>query len=144
MAFISKFHKVIYLFGAYSLGKPFYDFMEHYCNNYHRGLKLNISNEQRIQSTWNPSGNKWAIITGGSEGIGRSFALDLAKSGFNILIASRTLSKLQKVEKELKETNPNIKVKCVPIDLANTIDYSTITKDTEVMDNLGILVNNAG
>lgn len=84
------------------------------------------------------------MVTGGSEGIGRCFALDLAKSGFNILIASRTLSKLQNVEQELKDVNPSIKVKCIPIDLANTTDYSDITHDKEVIDNLGILVNNAG
>ena len=32
----------------------------------------------------------------------------------------------------------------VPIDLANESDYSAITADKEVADNLGIVVNNAG
>ena len=32
----------------------------------------------------------------------------------------------------------------VPIDLANERDYSAITADKEVAENLGIVVNNAG
>ena len=35
-------------------------------------------------------------------------------------------------------------MKIVPIDLSNTIDYSPITSDKEVMSNLGVVVNNAG
>jgi short-subunit dehydrogenase len=40
--------------------------------------------------------------------------------------------------------NPELKVKVVPIDLAKATDYSPITGDREVMENLGVLVNNAG
>ena len=36
----------------------------------------------------------WAIVTGASEGIGREFALQLAKKGFNVLIMSRSKDKL--------------------------------------------------
>jgi short-subunit dehydrogenase len=79
---MGKIKKYIYLVGAYQLGKPLYDFMEHYCNNEHRGKKEGISNEERIRSLYNPSGNKTAIVTGASEGIGRCISLDLAKSGF--------------------------------------------------------------
>jgi hypothetical protein len=45
MTIISKFHKAIYLLGGYQLGKPFYDYMEHHCNNEFKGKKQNISNE---------------------------------------------------------------------------------------------------
>jgi short-subunit dehydrogenase len=58
------------------------------------------------------------------------------------MIASRSTEKLEKVKGELNDSNPNIKVKVVAIDL--TKNYDAITSDTEVMQNLGILVNNAG
>ena len=38
--------------------------------------------------------NSWAVITGGSDGIGRAAAMYLAREGFNIVLISRTLSKL--------------------------------------------------
>jgi 17beta-estradiol 17-dehydrogenase / very-long-chain 3-oxoacyl-CoA reductase len=47
----------------------------------------------------------WVLVTGASEGtfsyesgIGREFALEFAREGFNILILARTESKLQKVK----------------------------------------------
>ena len=82
-------------------------------------------------------------MTGASEGIGRCYALDLARSGFNLVLASRSQEKLEKVKSEIAAINHNLKVKVVPIDLTGS-DYSAITSDQEVADNLGILVNNAG
>jgi len=84
------------------------------------------------------------VVTGSSEGIGRCYALDLARSGFNIVLASRSQDKLEKVQREIAGINHNLKVKVVPIDLANAADYSAITADKEVSDNLGIVINNAG
>jgi 17beta-estradiol 17-dehydrogenase / very-long-chain 3-oxoacyl-CoA reductase len=34
--------------------------------------------------------NEWALVTGASEGIGEEYALQLAKSGFNLVLISRT------------------------------------------------------
>lgn len=68
----------------------------------------------------------------------------MAKSDFNLVLASRSQSKLDKVKTEIGIDHPNIKIKTVPIDLGKTIDYSSITSDKEVMQNLGMIVNNAG
>ena len=38
--------------------------------------------------------NNWAVITGGSEGIGLGFAQELSLKGFNICIISRNINKL--------------------------------------------------
>jgi len=47
-----------------------------------------------------------AVVTGASDGIGKSFAKQLAKRGFNILLISRTESKLKAVADEItKETS---------------------------------------
>ncbi len=41
------------------------------------------------------------VVTGASDGIGRAYALELAKNGFNVLLISRTKSKLEEVAKEI-------------------------------------------
>ena len=83
------------------------------------------------------------MITGASEGIGRAFALDLSRAGFNIMIASRSAEKLQNVSSEIKTISQNSKVEIVPIDLSKN-NYEAITSNSEVMSNLAIVVNNAG
>ena len=60
--------------------------------------------------------NSWAVITGGSDGIGQEMARRFAKQGFNIAIISRTLSKLQSFEKELQQLNPKIKTRMIQAD----------------------------
>ena len=141
---MGKVTKLIYLTGAYTLGHPLYVFGNHYYNNYRREEDTGLKTHLRIQQTYNSTNDKWAIVTGASEGIGKSFAIDLAQSGFNVVLASRSKDKLEKVRKEILDINPQAKVKVVPIDLASTTDYGAITSDEEVMSNLGIIVNNAG
>jgi 17beta-estradiol 17-dehydrogenase / very-long-chain 3-oxoacyl-CoA reductase len=40
-------------------------------------------------------------VTGASDGIGKAYAIQLAKAGFNVMLISRTESKLQAVAKEI-------------------------------------------
>ena len=40
-------------------------------------------------------GNSWAVVTGGSDGIGLAISKKLAREGFNICIVSRTQSKIE-------------------------------------------------
>ncbi|KAK2873524.1 3-dehydrosphinganine reductase [Arthroderma sp. PD_2] len=42
------------------------------------------------------------LITGGSEGMGRSVAIELSQKGANVVIASRTVSKLEAALKDIK------------------------------------------
>ena len=44
-----------------------------------------------------------ALITGGGTGIGRGIALEFAKEGADVVIASRNMANLEKVVKEIKE-----------------------------------------
>jgi len=46
----------------------------------------------------------WALVTGATDGIGLEFCKQLAKDGFNIVLVSRTESKLHDVvERDLKQ-----------------------------------------
>ena len=46
---------------------------------------------------------KYAVVTGGSHGIGRSIALALAEEGVNVAICARHKKNLEKVSKEIKK-----------------------------------------
>jgi hypothetical protein len=43
------------------------------------------------------------VITGATDGIGREFALQLAKAGFGVVLVSRNPEKLQKLANEISE-----------------------------------------
>ena len=43
----------------------------------------------------------WAVITGATDGLGKQFAINLAKLKFNIVLVSRTPEKLAKVAEEI-------------------------------------------
>ena len=86
--------------------------------------------------------NKVVLITGASRGIGQAAALELARSGADLAIASRKLPDLEKVAEEIKKTGR----KCLPISAhaGRTEDINNLVKG--VLDEFGkidVLVNNA-
>ena len=50
----------------------------------------------------------WALVTGASDGIGAEYCRQLASDGFNIVLVSRTLSKLKAVEAEIKAISTKV------------------------------------
>ena len=42
----------------------------------------------------------WAVVTGASDGIGAEYCYHLAKQGFNLVLISRTKSKLESVYRQ--------------------------------------------
>ena len=54
-----------------------------------------------------------AVVTGASDGIGAAFCEELARIGFNVALVSRTLSKMESVEKLCKIANPKIQTRIV-------------------------------
>ena len=57
----------------------------------------------------------WAFVTGATDGLGRAFCDELASRGFNIILVSRNLEKLRKVENEIKQ-NFNVETKIIEFD----------------------------
>lgn len=86
---------------------------------------------------------KWAVVTGSTDGIGKSYAKELAKKGMNIVLISRNLEKLQKVAGEIK-TQYGVETHVVQADFSSGRPiYSNISKHLKDKD-IGVLVNNVG
>lgn len=71
----------------------------------------------------------------------------MGDNGCNLLLISRTDSKLQNLASQIRVKNPSIQIKTVAVDLANReIDtndlFKDIEKSLEVPEPIGILVNN--
>jgi len=90
-------------------------------------------------------GSAWAVVTGASDGIGRVFALELAKKGFNLILISRTMSKIEAVSSEI-ESKYGVKTKGLAVDFASPDKsyYQTISDTITHTGPIGILVNNVG
>lgn len=85
----------------------------------------------------------WAVITGATDGIGKSYAKALAKKGLNVVLVSRSLSKLEAVAKEIAEAH-NVETKIIDVDFTGGQEiYTKIQKNIEGLD-IGVLVNNVG
>ena len=90
--------------------------------------------------------NSWAIVTGATDGIGWGFCIELAKRGFNIVLVSRTESKLIERKEELLKLWPKIKARVVVFDSSEKYtqkDYEDMFKSLEDLDISGV-VNNVG
>lgn len=90
------------------------------------------------------STNKNAIITGGSRGIGRAIALELAQNGVNIaLIYGVNKPTAEKTAKEIAALN--VKVAAYQCDVSSfTETKNTVEHIIHEFDHIDILVNNAG
>ncbi|XP_063600113.1 hydroxysteroid dehydrogenase-like protein 1 [Penaeus indicus] len=86
---------------------------------------------------------KWAVVTGSTDGIGKSYAKELAKKGMNIVLVARNMEKLQKVAEEIR-SKTGVQTDIVQADFAlGRPIYDNIAKQLKGKD-IGILVNNVG
>ena len=84
----------------------------------------------------------WALVTGASTGIGRSFSEQLAQQGLNLVAVARNQSKLEILKNDL-EAKYDIQVRIISEDLSKPEASSDIAKQTVDID-IGLLVANAG
>lgn len=87
----------------------------------------------------------WAVVTGASDGLGKEFATQLASKGFNLVLVSRTQSKLEALAKELEGKFANLQTKVLAMDFSadNNTDYERLAELVKDLD-VGILINNVG
>jgi NAD(P)-dependent dehydrogenase (short-subunit alcohol dehydrogenase family) len=84
-----------------------------------------------------------ALITGASEGIGRSLAQGLAEAGAEVILASRREEKLIEVKREVEQAGRRAEV--FVLDVCKTSDIQSLK--SFILDRFGrldVLVNNAG
>jgi len=85
----------------------------------------------------------WALVTGASDGIGKSVCQAFAQKGFNVILHGRNQEKLNVVKDELQAACPDRKFEIVVADATQgslAPEVASAVKDKHVT----ILVNNAG
>lgn len=84
------------------------------------------------------------MITGASDGIGKEFALQLARKGLNILLISRTRSKLEDLAHDIAAAH-KVDTRIIAMDFSanQDSDYAKIEDMVSSLD-VAILVNNVG
>jgi NAD(P)-dependent dehydrogenase (short-subunit alcohol dehydrogenase family) len=96
-----------------------------------------------MSATWFDLTGRVAVVTGGSKGLGRTFAGALARAGASVAITSRTQTDLDQVAAELREHGHQV----LGVRSDVTDEESIRTMVQQVIDRFGqidILVNNAG
>jgi 17beta-estradiol 17-dehydrogenase / very-long-chain 3-oxoacyl-CoA reductase len=92
-------------------------------------------------------GSEWAVVTGASDGIGEAYTYELAKRGFNIILVSRTLEKLERVAAKVRDEY-KVQTKIIQFDFgtlytAESVNELYVKLDTIDVD-VSLLANNAG
>lgn len=83
----------------------------------------------------------WALIVGGSEGVGAEFARQLAADGFKLVLTARKLEPLEELRAELEAGGTEVRI--VSADLKKRDVLAAVRKATDDVE-IGLLVFNAG
>ncbi|XP_074086602.1 very-long-chain 3-oxoacyl-CoA reductase [Macrotis lagotis] len=89
-----------------------------------------------------PALGEWAVVTGSTDGIGKSYAEELAKLGMKIVLISRSQEKLKEVANEIREKF-NVETRIIAVDFGSVDIYKKIQADLAGLQ-IGVLVNNVG
>ena len=100
-----------------------------------------MGNQTNFMGWENPGS---ALITGASVGIGEAFARQLAQQGFDLVLIARRKERLDAISQELQEKYP-VKVEGMVTDLSDINEnYKIMNSIKEHLDDLDVLINNAG
>jgi 17beta-estradiol 17-dehydrogenase / very-long-chain 3-oxoacyl-CoA reductase len=77
---------------------------------------------------------KWAVITGATDGLGKAFVKALAQKGLDIVLVSRSMSKLKDVAAEI-EQEYRVETRIVQADLTEgQVVYAEIAKTIQDLE----------
>ncbi|NMG20593.1 SDR family NAD(P)-dependent oxidoreductase [Brasilonema bromeliae] len=86
---------------------------------------------------------KYALVTGGNKGIGFAICKGLLQSGFEVIVAARSLSAAKTAAEKLQSVNSKVRV--VELDIADDQSIDQAVKHlSQEIPQLDVLVNNAG
>uniref|UniRef100_A0A669FCQ9 3-ketoacyl-CoA reductase n=1 Tax=Oreochromis niloticus TaxID=8128 RepID=A0A669FCQ9_ORENI len=89
-----------------------------------------------------PKLGKWAVVTGATDGIGKSYAEELARRGFAMMLISRSQEKLDDVARSIEEQF-KVETRTIAVDFGKTDIYPKIEEGLAGLE-IGVLVNNVG
>eukprot|EP01138_Halocafeteria_seosinensis_P010386 gb/GECG01010604.1/.p1 GENE.gb/GECG01010604.1/~~gb/GECG01010604.1/.p1 ORF type:complete len:270 (+),score=19.17 gb/GECG01010604.1/:1-810(+) len=91
---------------------------------------------------------EYGVVTGATDGIGKAYAMELAKRGLNIVLIARNEERLRDTAAEISKACPKVNTKIVVADF-NTYPeqdpelYNNIARKLKGLD-IGVLINNVG
>lgn len=89
--------------------------------------------------------NKSVIVTAASKGLGKASAMEFAKEGAHVLIASRNEEELQKTTDEIKQKSDNPHVRYIVCDVKDQEQVKQMVQTAvDWNGTVDVLVNNAG
>ena len=89
--------------------------------------------------------NKFILITGSTDGIGKQTALQLAQMGHHVLVHGRDLSSAQAAAQGIRDSGGNPDVGALAADLASQEQVRQLAREVqERYSRLDVLINNAG
>lgn len=83
----------------------------------------------------------WALVAGGSEGLGAEFAEQLAARGFHLVLVARRRPPLEELATRLTEKY-HVSTRVLALDLAASAALEELVRETQALD-IGLLVCNA-
>lgn len=89
--------------------------------------------------------NKIAIITGANDGLGFETTIEIAKSGYTVVMACRNKERAERAKQQIIEQVPEAKLDVMLVDLSQLSSVRAFASDfAEKYKQLNLLINNAG
>ena len=70
--------------------------------------------------------NKSILITGASNGIGEALAWTMAKRGYDLALAARSVGKLQTLQHDIQHAHPQVRVEVAAMDVSDSASVAAI------------------